>query len=283
MDNEKMTVIVIEPGMKPYVQDIQSGLESLQREVGGDIQAVSPYTDAVSIICAEEGKLMGMPFNRALRDGDGHIYDVLVGKFLIVGLGEDKFISIPDELIPKYTQIFETPEQLVRIGEKNYILPVKDDTAVYPHTAAYAREHNELPQYRESLQANIACKEAIEKAVSENYHGWSADTKIAVAQAMAQFPVERIRYVLAATVQQKDWDGRISDDNKAWVKNIPVADEQNRHYLVVDQCHSGLTDLFVKRFREETEKKPSIMSRVSESAQKKPTVPPKKKSKEPEL
>ena len=277
MDNEKMTVIVIEPGMKPYVQDIQSGLESLQREVGGDIQAVPPYTDAVSIICAEEGKLMGMPFNRALRDGDGHIYDVLVGKFLIVGLGEDKFTSIPDELIQKYTQVFETPEQLVKIGEKNYILPAKDDTIVYLHTAAYAREHNELPQYRESLQANIACKEAIEKAVSENYHGWRADIKTAAAQVMAQFPVERIQYVLAATVQQKDWDGRISDDNKAWAKTIPVADEQNRHYFVVDQCHPGLTDLFVKRFREETAKKPSIMCRLAESTQKKPSMPKKLK------
>ena len=283
METEKMTVIAIEPGMKPYVQEIQSGLESLQREVGGDIQAISPYTDAVSIICAEEGKLMGMPFNRALRDGDGHIYDVLVGKFLIVGLGEDKFISIPDELIPKYTQIFETPEQLVKIGEKNYILPAKDDTIVYLHTAAYAREHNELPQYRESLQANIACKEAIEKAVSENYHGWSADTKTAAVQVMAQFSVERIQYVLAATVQQKDWDGRISDDNKAWAKTIPVADEQNRYYFVVDQCHPGLTDLFVKRFREETAKKPSIIERMSESTLKKPSVPKKLKSKEPEL
>jgi len=283
MDNEKMTVIVIEPGKKPYVQEIQSGLESLQREVGGDIQAISPYTDAVSIICAEEGKLMGMPFNRALRDEDGHIYDVLVGKFLIVGLGEDKFTSIPDELIQKYTQVFETPEQFVKIGEKNYILPAKDDTDVYRHTAAYAKEHSELPQYRESLQANIACKEAIEKAVSENYHGWSADTKTAAAQVMVQFPVERIRYVLAATVQQKDWDGRISDDNKVWAKTIPVADEQNRYYFVVDQCHPGLTDLFVKRFREETAKKPSIIERMSESTLKKPSVPKKLKSKEPEL
>ena len=82
---------------------------------------------------------------------------------------------------------------------------------------------------------------------------------------MAQFPVERIRYVLAATVQQKDWDGRISDDNKVWAKGIPVADEQNRCQFVVDQCHLGLTDLFVKRFREETEKKSSIMERMSDS------------------
>ena len=283
MENDKITVITVEPGKKPYVQEIQGGLDSLQREVGGDIQAVYPYDDPIAIIAEESGKLLGMPFNRALRDGDGHIYDALVGKFLIVGLGEENFTSIPEELIPKYTREFQTPEQLVRIGEKNYILPAMDETAVYQHTAAYAREHNELPQYRESLQANIACKEAIEKAVSENNHGWSVDTKTAAAQVMAQFPTERIRYVLAATVQQKDWDGRISDDNKAWAKNIPVADEQNRYYFVVDQCHPGLTDLFVKRFREETAKKPSIMERLTEPTPKKPSVSKKPKSKGQEL
>ena len=268
MENDKITVITVEPGKKPYVQEIQGGLDSLQREVGGDIQAVYPYDDPIAIIAEESGKLLGMPFNRALRDGDGHIYDALVGKFLIVGLGEENFTSIPEELIPKYIREFQTPEQLVRIGEKNYILLAMDDTPVYLHTAAYAREHNELPQYRESLQANIACKEAIEKAVGENYHGWSVDTKTATAQVMAQFPVERIRYVLAATVQQKDWDGRISDDNKVWAKGIPVADEQNRCQFVVDQCHPGLTDLFVKRFREMTERKTSVLEKLSEPAPK---------------
>lgn len=275
---EMMTVIAVEPGVKPYVQEIQSGLESLQREVGGDIQAIYPYEDAVSIICADEGKLMGMPFNRALRDEYGHIYDVLVGKFLIVGLSEDNFASIPETLISKYKQVFQTPEQFVKIDDNNYVLPAMDNTAVYPHTAAYAKEHGELPQYRESLQANIACKEAIEKAVNENYHNWSIDTKTAAAQVMAQFPVERIRYVLAATVQQKDWDGRISDTNKAWAKTIPVADEQNRCRYVVDRCHPGLTDLFIKQFREEIEKKPSILGKLNEPLPK-PSVLAKPKSK----
>lgn len=114
----KMTVLAVEPGKEPYVQEILGSLESLQKEVSGDIQAVYPYRDACAVIVADEGKLMGMPFNRALRDEDGVIYDVLVGKFLIVGLGEENFTSIPEELISKYSQIFETPEQLVRIGEK---------------------------------------------------------------------------------------------------------------------------------------------------------------------
>ncbi len=40
--------------------------ETLQAAVGGDIQAVYPYEDPVALICNEEGKLMGLPLNRAL-------------------------------------------------------------------------------------------------------------------------------------------------------------------------------------------------------------------------
>lgn len=280
---EKITVMTVEPGKKPYVAEIPHTLESLQKEVGGDIQAIYPYEDSVAIIAAESGKLMGMPFNHALRDEDGKIYDVLVGKFLIVGLGEDNFTSIPEELIPKYMEIFDTPEQLVKIGPKNYILPAMDTTPLYTHTAMIARMHDELPQYRESLQANIACKEAIENAINDNYRDWRLDTQTAVEMVAAQFPVERIRYILAATIQQKSWDGRISDTNKAWADTIPVADEENRLQYVVDRCHSGLTNLFVSRFREKTEKKPSIMSKLSEQPLKAPFAPKKQKSRDPEL
>ena len=63
-----------------------SGLESLQHEVGGCIEAIYPYEDPVALICNEEGKLEGLPLNRALRDEDGDIYDVVAGTFLVVGL-----------------------------------------------------------------------------------------------------------------------------------------------------------------------------------------------------
>lgn len=86
-EHEKITVIAVEPGKKPYVQSISNTLEALQHEVGGDIQAITPYADPVAIIAAEEGKLMGLPFNRAVCDEDGKICDYLVGKFLIVGRG----------------------------------------------------------------------------------------------------------------------------------------------------------------------------------------------------
>lgn len=48
----------------------------------------------MALICNEEGKLMGLPLNRALFDDDGHIYDIVSGNFLIVGLGEEDFTDI---------------------------------------------------------------------------------------------------------------------------------------------------------------------------------------------
>ena len=80
-----IAVLVVEPGKEPYVKEIDSGLESLQHEVGGCIEAIYPYEDPVALVCNEEGKLEGLPLNRALRDEDGDIYDVVAGTFMVVG------------------------------------------------------------------------------------------------------------------------------------------------------------------------------------------------------
>ena len=122
---------------------------------------------------------------------------------------------------------------------------------VYPHDAAYAAEHNELEQYRTSYKANTACKKAIEDAINGNYKDWCLDSKSALAQVTELFSMERIAYVLAATVQHKDWDGRLSDTNKAWAKTIPVCEDRNTYAFVVDQAHTGLTDLFLNEVRKE--------------------------------
>ena len=40
---------------------------------------------------------------------------------------------------------------------------------VYKYPATYAREHNELEIYRASHKANIACRDAIDAAIRDNY------------------------------------------------------------------------------------------------------------------
>lgn len=118
-----MKVLMVEPGKVPHETEIESGLKSLQSAVGGDIQAVYPYEDPVALICNEDGKYMGLPLNRALRDEDGNIYDIVAGNFLVVGLGEESFADLSPELMGKFTEQFKHPEEFVRIAGK--ILAVK--------------------------------------------------------------------------------------------------------------------------------------------------------------
>lgn len=127
---------------------------------------------------------------------------------------------------------------------------------MYPYPASYAHEHGELEQYRASHKANIACRDAIDTAIADHYR----DNRLgngAVKQVVEQFGYDRTLYVLANTVRQKDWDGRISRDNKEWAKTIPVYEDKDswsgdrRCEFVMDRAHTGLMDLFTTQTRRE--------------------------------
>lgn len=122
----KIAVLVAEPQKKPYVKEIENTLESLQREVGGCIQAIYPFEKPAAIVCAECAKPEGLPLNRALRDENGNIYDIIVGTFLVVGLTEDDFGSLNDELMKNMLEYFKTPEMLIYINGKLAVIPSTD-------------------------------------------------------------------------------------------------------------------------------------------------------------
>ena len=121
--NNEMTIIACHPGKSAYVTKITSGLESMQRFVGGYIEAIYPFEDPVAIVCNEEGKVNGLELNRALHDEDGKILDIIAGDFFICGLGEEYFASIEGELQGKYLDMFKHPERFVKI--ENDILAIK--------------------------------------------------------------------------------------------------------------------------------------------------------------
>ncbi len=132
-----------------------------------------------------------------------------------------------------------------------------DRTPVYKQPADYALEHDELEQYRASYKASMACKDAIEEAVNKYYDNNCLDVKSAVREVVDQFGFERMLYVLAVTVRHKERDGRISHSNKDWAHTVTVFKNADTYgcdlnaYLVVDNCHTGLTDLFITAARHE--------------------------------
>lgn len=115
-----MDVLIVEPEKSPRMANISGDLESLQKAVGGYIEAVYPYEDPVAIVCNEEGKLIGLPLNRKLED-----YDIIAGTFIVCGLGEEDFDSLTPELAEKYREKFADPEIFVKMGSRIVAIPVK--------------------------------------------------------------------------------------------------------------------------------------------------------------
>ena len=110
MQEEMMTVLVVEPMKAPYVKNIPNELEDLQQAVGGDIEMTYPFDDKVGILLNGNGKFEGLPLNRALYDDHGHVYDAIAGTFLVVGLTEDDFTSLTPEQIEKFKEKYQSPE-----------------------------------------------------------------------------------------------------------------------------------------------------------------------------
>lgn len=162
---------------------------------------------------------------------------------------------------------------------------------LYIFSAALAKERGELEIFRASHRANVDCKNAIEDAIANHYRDNHFDGSC-VSEVAEKFGMDRVAFVLATTVQYKDWDGRISGDNKAWAKELPdlidynaLGGRRNIEY-VCSQAHPGLINLFVDRFRKEqepaAEKKPSVLKKLKEA---KADMPKKStsKAKEAEL
>lgn len=111
-----ITGLVVRPLERPEVSDFDSELHSLQEKVGGYIEELCPFDDNVAIICNEEGKLNGLPFNRAVFDEDGRIIDVIVGNFLIVGTDDEsgEYISLTEDQIERYQTVYYDRQMLIR-------------------------------------------------------------------------------------------------------------------------------------------------------------------------
>ena len=120
-----MRVIVVEPRKKLIVQDIGSDLESMQKIVGGPIQAIYPFEEPVALICNEEGKLLNLPLNRALRDEEGNVYDIISGTFFLCDAppDSDRFAGLTDQQVKTYMERFAMPEMFLNVGGEMFVLP----------------------------------------------------------------------------------------------------------------------------------------------------------------
>ena len=116
MSEERTTINVLlcKAGERAELVEIKDSLESFQKMVGGLIEEYMPFEDDVALVCNDEGKMLGLPLNRAIEGEDGKIMDVICGDFFIcyAPIESERFLSLPTELAEKYKEKFDWPEQI---------------------------------------------------------------------------------------------------------------------------------------------------------------------------
>ena len=119
-------VVLVEPGKLARIADVGTSLDAMQRTVGGDIEACYPFEEQVCIVCNDEGKINGLPLNRAIRDEETHeIVDAIAGTFLICDCSGESLGSLSNEQQKRYLEKYRLPERFFRSRDGIESVPYK--------------------------------------------------------------------------------------------------------------------------------------------------------------
>ena len=124
-----------------------------------------------------------------------------------------------------------------------------------------AIRNNEKDLWRESYKENCDCARTIEKAITDAYNYEKSCLTACAKPVIEQYGFDRVNWVLANTVQQKKEDGRFSQENKAWARQIYIPHDEVRWHFCVES-HPGLTDN--SDLEEKQERLVSLRQRIDE-------------------
>ena len=89
-----MKAVYKEPGKAARIVEIENSLQALQKAVGSYIETVTLFSDA-TILCNEEGRLLGMPYNITICGVS------FVGQLLIVGIAGEDFAGLTEQQVDR--------------------------------------------------------------------------------------------------------------------------------------------------------------------------------------
>lgn len=124
--DEQIKVILVQEGKLAKSVSIDNKLEAMQKLVGGQIEEYMPFEDDVAIICNEEGKMCGLPLNRAIyAEATNEMIEIMAGDFFVAyaPIDSEKFESLPKELEEKYLKKFKKPEKFIKLNNEIKAIP----------------------------------------------------------------------------------------------------------------------------------------------------------------
>lgn len=128
--------------------------------------------------------------------------------------------------------------------------------SIYYNSPDAARAAGELELYRESTAENRRTRKAIDDAITAHFDGMRLPDA-ALRDVLAACDPDRVALVLAATVRDKEHDGRISANNKAWAAGVRVPDgapEEPYASWFICHSHPAILNGFIDQFRRDAGK-----------------------------
>ena len=184
-----------------------------------------------------ENGYLGKEHYRALYEERGSI---------LTGLYDD-FVGSEYASVNSYTDTAE----FIRDYCEHYHKSVLHDEVkmpVYLQSTQYAIEQGDLDEYRNSRALSEECRDAIDKAISENFDGMHLKDGF-ISELVDKFGMERVQYILATTIRENLGDGRYSPENKGWAENIPVSESQDERRNCCLHSHPAVIDGVVNSFK----------------------------------
>ena len=234
-----------------YEEEVKNSVDAEYEAFKSDLLTRSPeevfynnykihvFTELREIIetGSESGWYLYPEHYRALYEERGSIlqelYDDFIGEeFASINTGTDTA-----EFIKDYCERYHSA---VMSGETK--MPV------YLKTSQYALEHGEFEQYQTSRRLTEECRNAIDKAISENYDGMHLQSGFEM-KLIDEYGEERVKYIFATTLRENLGDGRYSPENKGWAENIPVSESPEERRSCCLNSHPAVIDGVVRLIR----------------------------------
>ena len=197
------------------------------------------FTELKEVIEAgsESGWYLDSAHYRALYEERGSILHELYDDFI-----GDEYASI--------NNMDDTAEFIKGYCERYHsaVLSGQTKLPVYLKTSQYALEHGEFEQYQSSRRLTEECRNAIDRAISENYDGLHLQRGFEI-KLIDEYGEERVRYIFATTLRENLGDGRYSPENKGWAESIPISESPEERRNCCLNSHPAVIDGVVRRIR----------------------------------
>ena len=138
---DDIIVIVVEPGCFPYYRRLENSVEAMQELLGGPLEIYSPEPGTAIVMLQDAMANEGTVLNRGIRNYKGSdpsliaysdisflagtTISVIGGIFLLCGLDESGFCTLPDQKMEALKSRFYYPETFIEVYGRLEMLRMK--------------------------------------------------------------------------------------------------------------------------------------------------------------